>query len=85
MAESTNFETLQLHAGHTVDESGSRGVPIYATTRSVLLSLASEPDRPSYVFQNSEHGANLFALKEFVRSPSTLAASSPSRATSTVA
>jgi len=50
-ADSSNFETLQLHAGHAPDETGSRGVPIYATT--------------SYVFKSSEHGANLFALKEF--------------------
>ncbi len=46
------FETLQLHAGQDVDPTtGSRAVPIYQTT--------------SYVFKNSEHGANLFALKEF--------------------
>ncbi|MDW3197563.1 MAG: O-acetylhomoserine aminocarboxypropyltransferase/cysteine synthase [Cytophagales bacterium] len=46
------FETLQLHAGQEVDEtSRSRAVPIYQTT--------------SYTFKDSEHGANLFALKEF--------------------
>lgn len=46
------FETLQLHAGQDADPTtGSRAVPIYQTT--------------SYVFKNSEHGANLFALKEF--------------------
>ena len=46
------FETLQLHAGQEVDPTtGARAVPIYQTT--------------SYVFKNSEHGANLFALKEF--------------------
>jgi O-acetylhomoserine/O-acetylserine sulfhydrylase len=46
------FETLQLHAGQQVDPTtGSRAVPIYQTT--------------SYVFNNAEHGANLFALKEF--------------------
>lgn len=46
------FETLQLHAGQEVDPAtGSRAVPIYQTT--------------SFVFKNSEHGANLFALKEF--------------------
>jgi O-acetylhomoserine (thiol)-lyase len=46
------FETLQLHAGQTADPTtGSRAVPIYQTT--------------SYVFKNAEHGANLFALKEF--------------------
>jgi O-acetylhomoserine (thiol)-lyase len=47
-----HFETLQLHAGQEADPTtGSRAVPIYQTT--------------SYVFQNAEHGANLFALKEF--------------------
>jgi len=46
------FETLQLHAGQEPDPAtGSRAVPIYQTT--------------SYVFKNAEHGANLFALKEF--------------------
>jgi len=46
------FETLQLHAGQEIDPTtGSRAVPIYQTT--------------SYAFKNSEHGANLFALKEF--------------------
>jgi O-acetylhomoserine/O-acetylserine sulfhydrylase len=46
------FETLQLHAGQEIDPTtGSRAVPIYQTT--------------SYVFKNAEHGANLFALKEF--------------------
>ncbi len=46
------FETLQLHAGQKADPTtGSRAVPIYQTT--------------SYVFENSDHGANLFALKQF--------------------
>lgn len=46
------FETLQLHAGQEIDPTtGSRAVPLYQTT--------------SYGFKNSEHGANLFALKEF--------------------
>ena len=45
------FDTLQVHAGQNPDPStGSRAVPIYQTT--------------SYVFQNAEHAANLFALKE---------------------
>jgi O-acetylhomoserine (thiol)-lyase len=45
------FETLQLHAGQTPDsETGSRAVPIYQTT--------------SYVFKDSQHAENLFALKE---------------------
>ncbi|HPD00127.1 MAG TPA: homocysteine synthase [Acetivibrio sp.] len=45
------FDTLQVHAGQNVDPTtGSRAVPIYQTT--------------SYVFNSSEHAANLFALKE---------------------
>lgn len=52
MSTSHKFETLQVHAGQEIDPStGSRAVPIYQTT--------------SYGFKNSEHGANLFALKEF--------------------
>ena len=46
------FETLQLHAGQQIDPTtNSRAVPIYQTT--------------SYGFNNSEHAANLFGLKEF--------------------
>ena len=47
------FETLALHAGQETPDptTGARAVPIYQTT--------------SYVFQNTEHAANLFALKEF--------------------
>ena len=46
-----SFETLQLHAGQTVDPTtGSRAVPIYQTT--------------SYVFNNSQHAEDLFALRE---------------------
>lgn len=49
---SYRFETLQLHAGQEVDPvTRSRAVPIYQTT--------------SYTFKDSNHGANLFALKEF--------------------
>jgi O-acetylhomoserine/O-acetylserine sulfhydrylase len=52
MSTSYKFETLQLHAGQEIDPTtGARAVPIYQTT--------------SYGFKNSEHGANLFALKEF--------------------
>ncbi|KAH8716897.1 Cys/Met metabolism PLP-dependent enzyme-domain-containing protein [Phaeosphaeriaceae sp. PMI808] len=54
MAEelSKNFETLQLHAGHSPDSAtNSRAVPIYATT--------------SFTFNDSAHGARLFGLKEF--------------------
>lgn len=44
------FDTLQVHAGQTVDPAtGSRAVPIYQTT--------------SYVFDNTEHAADLFALR----------------------
>lgn len=47
-----SFETLQIHAGHTPDSvTNARAVPLYQTT--------------SYTFNNSEHGAALFALKEF--------------------
>jgi len=50
--QNLNFETLQLHAGQQPDPTtGARAVPLYQTT--------------SYVFKNAEHGANLFALKEF--------------------
>ncbi|MBB2950304.1 MULTISPECIES: O-acetylhomoserine aminocarboxypropyltransferase/cysteine synthase family protein [unclassified Sphingobacterium] len=46
------FETLQVHAGQVADPTtGARAVPIYQTS--------------SYVFENAEHGANLFALKQF--------------------
>jgi O-acetylhomoserine (thiol)-lyase len=47
-----HFETLQQHAGQEPDPAtGARAVPIYQTT--------------SFSFKSSEHGANLFALKEF--------------------
>ncbi len=47
-----NLETIALHGGQTPDPAtGSRAVPIYQTT--------------SYVFKDTEHAANLFALKEF--------------------
>ncbi|MFS8543939.1 MAG: homocysteine synthase, partial [Limnochordales bacterium] len=46
------FETLAVHAGQQPDPTtGSRAVPIYQTT--------------SYVFRDTDHAANLFALKEF--------------------
>ena len=44
--------TISLHAGQTADPTtGACAVPIYQTA--------------SYVFNSSEHAANLFALKEF--------------------
>jgi O-acetylhomoserine (thiol)-lyase len=49
---SWSFETRQLHAGQAPDPTtGARALPIYQTT--------------SYVFNDTEHAANLFALKEF--------------------
>jgi O-acetylhomoserine (thiol)-lyase len=45
------FSTNALHAGHDVAQTGgTRAVPIYQTT--------------SYVFNDSDHAANLFSLKE---------------------
>ncbi len=47
-----SFETRQIHAGQVVDETtGARALPIYQTT--------------SYVFKDTEHAKNLFALSEF--------------------
>ena len=46
------FSTRALHAGHRPDSAtGSRAVPIYQTT--------------SYVFEDTEHAANLFNLQRF--------------------
>jgi len=46
------FETRMVHAGHVPDaETGSRAVPIYQTT--------------SYVFDNADHAAQLFELKQY--------------------
>ncbi len=45
-------ETLAVHAGHQGDPStGARAVPLYQTT--------------SYLFKDTDHAANLFALREF--------------------
>ena len=52
MSESWSFETRQIHAGQEADSAtGARALPIYQTT--------------SYVFNDTDHAANLFALKEF--------------------
>jgi O-acetylhomoserine (thiol)-lyase len=49
---SKNLSTQALHAGQVPDPTtGARAVPIYQTT--------------SFVFKDSDHAANLFALKEF--------------------
>ena len=45
-----SFETLQLHAGQTVGDTKSRAVPIYQTT--------------SFVFDDTEEAADLFALRK---------------------
>ncbi len=50
MSANYKFDTLALHAGAVLDETGSRAVPIHRTS--------------SYVFKNTQHAANLFALKE---------------------
>lgn len=51
MAKDYKFETLQVHAGQEVDPTThARAVPIYQTT--------------SYVFDNSEDGADLFGLRK---------------------
>jgi O-acetylhomoserine (thiol)-lyase len=50
--QTKGLSTLALHAGQVPDPTTTaRAVPIYQTT--------------SYVFKNTEHAANLFALKEF--------------------
>jgi O-acetylhomoserine/O-acetylserine sulfhydrylase len=50
--ENLHFDSLQLHAGQEPDPTtNSRAVPIYQTT--------------SYTFNDSEHAARLFGLKEF--------------------
>ena len=52
MSNNYRLETLAIHGGQQPDPStGSRAVPIYQTT--------------SYQFKDTEHAANLFALKEF--------------------
>ena len=46
------FETRMVHAGHQPDAAtGARAVPIYQTT--------------SYVFDNADHAAQLFELKQY--------------------
>ena len=49
---SQNFDTLQIHAGQEpAAGTNARAVPIFAST--------------SYTFNDTDHAANLFALKEF--------------------
>jgi O-acetylhomoserine (thiol)-lyase len=52
MSANYKFETLQIHAGQEVDKTtNARAVPIYQTT--------------SYVFDDAQHGADLFGLRKF--------------------
>lgn len=52
MSKEYKFDTLQLHAGYEPEvTTNSRAVPIYQTT--------------SYTFNDTDHAANLFGLKEF--------------------
>ncbi|RBL90593.1 O-acetylhomoserine aminocarboxypropyltransferase/cysteine synthase family protein [Chitinophaga flava] len=52
MSRKLHFETLQVHAGYNPDPTTkSAAVPIYQTT--------------SYTFDNAEHAADLFELKQF--------------------
>jgi O-acetylhomoserine (thiol)-lyase len=50
MSRNYRFETLALHAGATIDETGARGVPLHRTS--------------SYVFKNTKHAADLFGFRE---------------------
>jgi O-acetylhomoserine (thiol)-lyase len=51
MSNTWSFDTLQIHAGQSPDATtNARALPIYMTT--------------SYVFNDTAHAANLFALKE---------------------
>ncbi len=47
---SHRFETLALHAGIQTDQTGSCGVPVHRTS--------------AYLFKDTDHAADLFALKE---------------------
>ena len=49
-ANQWSFETLQVHAGQTVGDTKARALPIFQTT--------------SFVFDDTDHAANLFALAE---------------------
>ena len=52
MERKLGFDSIALHGGQIPDPTtGARAVPIYQTT--------------SYVFKDTTHAANLFALKEF--------------------
>ena len=50
MTKEYKIETKALHAGAVIDETTSRGMPLYRTS--------------SYVFRDTKHAADLFSLKE---------------------
>lgn len=50
MTSTYRFETKALHAGFTPDQSNARAIPVHRTA--------------AYLFNSTEHAANLFALKE---------------------
>jgi O-acetylhomoserine (thiol)-lyase len=50
MPRQQKFETLALHAGNTIDQTNARATPVYRTS--------------SYVFRDTRHAADLFALRE---------------------
>ncbi len=50
MAGKYRFETRSIHSGAVIDETASRAVPLHRTT--------------AYMFRDSAHAADLFALKE---------------------
>ena len=52
MSNNNHFDTLQVHAGQEpAAGTNARAVPIFSST--------------SYTFNNTDHAANLFSLKEF--------------------
>lgn len=52
MEKNLRFETIQLHGGQTIDkEAKARAIPIYQTA--------------SYLFDDTEDAADIFALKKF--------------------
>ena len=50
MSQNYKFNTLALHAGAKIDETNARAVPLHRTS--------------AYVFKNTKHASDLFALKE---------------------
>ena len=67
MANTWAFETNQIHAGQVADPTThARALPLYQTT--------------SYTFRDTNHAANLFALKELAI---TMSPVPPSRAAPT--